>query len=542
MRIVKITCAFLCLLLTFGAFCACGDNNDSASSNTDSSASSTEETSSTTESNTSSEVDTRYRATRVQKPADFKYKNVDIMCVGDSITQGVYFPAGYRYYLYEYLYSNGAVFSFNGPLKTQNDIRLPERYSGHAGYGGYKIKQITDMATQLADYDCDIYTLMIGINDYLGNEGENAISRYKELITTLLNAKPDAIIFCCSLAPTAGGNEFELSAQMSNICAEFANQGKKVYSVDVFNAEGWKDGDCFYEGDTVHPNEKGNKIIGQAIGDAILATVLEINDKGDSGYKAPTHVTELKVSESSLELKALEAKTVKATVKPSNAEVDTVIWSSSDSKIAIVNHFGKIRGLKKGEATITATTLDGKFKQEIKVTVLANKKGTDTQVFKDFISSADTWEGSTDKIGNGFTTWYDGDMKTITTKESFDCGGDFSLSMVYLVNGNTDSVYSGNYTTLSYGGYTVKIWDCVRKIELLYGDSVIGTYNAPSLNPERAIYELRYENGKASVIYAGEKIITANGSKPSASKISITAFEKARCIYVSNVILKKINK
>lgn len=542
MKIMRIMCAYLCLLLTLGAFCACGENNDSASSNTDSNASSTDQASSAQESGVSSEVDTRYRATREQKPADFKYKNVDIMCVGDSITQGVYFPGGYRYYLYEYLYSNGAVFSFSGPEKTENDIRLPARYSGHAGYGGYKIKQITDMAKQLAGYDCDIYTLMIGINDYLGNEGTNAVSRYKELITTLLNEKPDAIIFCCSLAPTAGGNEYELSAQMTNICAEFANQGKKVYSIDVFNAEGWKDGDCFYEGDTVHPNEKGNKIIGQTIGDAILDTVLEINDKGDSSYKSPTRVTELKVSKSSLELKALEAKTVKATVKPSNAEVDTVIWTSSDDKIATVNYFGKIRGLKKGEATITATTLDGKFKQEIKVTVSANKKATDTQLFKDFITSADTWEGSTDKIGNGFTTWYDSDPKTITTKESFDCGGAFSLSMVYLVNGNTDSVYSGNYTTLSYGGYTVKIWDCVRKIELLYGDSVIGTYNAPSLNPERAVYELRYENGKASVTYAGEEIITATGSKPSTSKISITALEKARCIYVSNVILKKINK
>ncbi len=542
MKILRLVCACLCLSLSLGAFCACGENNVGTSSNSESNTSSAEQTNSSQENVTSSEADTRYRATREKKADDFKYKNVDIMCVGDSITQGVYFPAGYRYYLYEYLYSNGAVFSFSGPEKTVNDIRLPERYSGHAGYGGYKINQITGMAKNLADYDCDIYTVMIGINDYLGNEGANAVSRYKDLINALLSEKPDAIIYCCSLAPTNNGSEHELSTQMESICAEYVNQGKKVYPIDVFNAEGWKDGDCFYEGDTVHPNEKGNKIIGQTIGDAILDTVLEINDKGDSSYKAPSRVTELKLSESSLELKALEAKTVTATVKPSGAEVDTVIWTSSDEKIATVNHYGKIRGIKKGEATITATTLDGKFTKEIKVTVSASKKSTDTQLFKDFIASADVWEGSTDKISNGFKTWYDSDPKTLTTKESFDCGGEFSLSMVYLVNGNTDSVYSDNYTTLSYGGYTVKIWDCVRKIELLYGDSVIGTYKAPSLNPEKAVYELRYENGKASVIYAGEEIISAKGSKPSASKISITALEKARCIYASNVILKKISK
>ncbi len=543
MKKFRLICACLCLSLTVGLVCSCSSDKKDQKSDTSIKPASTDRTSSEIQShNTSSVTDTRYRATREQKPDGFKYKNVDIMCVGDSITQGVYIPGGYRYYLYEYLYSNGAVFSMSGPEKTKSDNRLPDRYSGHAGYGGYKIDQITAMAGALAGYDCDVYTLMIGINDYLGNQSAGAIDRYKSLITALLDAKPDAIIYCCSLAPVSGqSSEYELGTQMPSICEEFRNQGKKVYSVDIFNADGWKGGDCFYEGDTVHPNENGNKIIGYALGDAILDTILQINDEGDSSYKQTKRVTGLTVSANSLELVSLEGKTVKAIVSPSDAEVKTVVWSSGNEKVATVDRYGKIRGIKKGETTVTATTLDGKFTQEIKVTVSAAPKNTSTEVFKDFITSKDAWEGSTDKIGNGFTTWYDSSQLTISTKEAFDGGDNLALSMVYLVNGNTDSTYSGNYSSLSYGGYTVRIWDCVRKIELLYNGSVIGTYTTPGINPERAIYELRYKNGKASVVYAGEEIISVKSSKPTKTPISITAFEKSRCIYVSNIILKKFD-
>ena len=61
-----------------------------------------------------------------------------------------------------------------------------------------------------------------------------------------------------------------------------------------------------------------------------------------------------------------------ATVDGADDEDKTVNWSSSDEKIAIVKN-GIVKGVAVGEATITATTSDGKKSATCKVTV---KEGT----------------------------------------------------------------------------------------------------------------------------------------------------------------------
>ena len=50
---------------------------------------------------------------------------------------------------------------------------------------------------------------------------------------------------------------------------------------------------------------------------------------------------------------------LKSSVLPSDASVQSVGWSSSDPSVATVDRTGKVRGNKKGTATITAKTLDG---------------------------------------------------------------------------------------------------------------------------------------------------------------------------------------
>lgn len=546
-KIIKSVYLVLCLSLTIGIICSCAPQknvtaDDSTSEKTDLPVSSSEEVSN----EDTSSVDTRYRATREAKPDGFKYKNVNIMCVGDSITQGVYFPGGYRYHLYEYLYSNGATFSLVGARQTTTDYRLPERYGGHSGWGGYKIDQITQMVPTLSKTDCDIITIMIGVNDFLqGYELETVVTRYKALLDAFLKEKPNVIIYCCSICPTkpqvTNGEEYYLNRELPSICEEYRNKGYKVYHVDTYNAQGWKEQECFYDGDTVHPNESGNKVIAQTLGDAMLDTILQINDEGDSKYTQPVRVNGIKTDQTELSLEVLQAKTVKATVSPSNAEIFTVLWSSSDEKIATVSNSGKIKGLKKGSATITATSLDGGFKAEIKVTVTSAPKVEYTEIFKDYLNNPDIWEGDTERINNGLTTWFPSQEYTISTKESFSPPSSFVLSMTYAVSSNTDIVYNNNYTSLSYGGFTVKIIDCVKTIELYKDGKKLGTYKNTGLNPERAVYQLQYANGTATLIYGGERIITAKASKPSSTKITITADEKGRCIYASNILLRKIN-
>ena len=545
---LRLISLILCFMLVVTAVCSCGGNDNSGLSDNQSNIDNANSNNSSTDTSSASEpevIDTRYRATREKKDDNFKYKNVKIACIGDSITQGVYFPGTYRYYLYEYLYSNGATFSMVGTKKSTTDFRLPERYMGHSGYGGWKISQITETVAKYADLDADIYTFMIGINDYLGNDDTaNIPARYRQMLDSFLEIKPDAIVYCCSITPTrdkVSGSDYELNTQLPTICSEYQGKGFKVYHIDTFNLDGWKENDCFYENDTVHPNENGNKVVGEKIGDSILDTVLEINDKGDNSSNKVTKVTGISVNKNELTLEALKAVTIKATVSPSNADVHTVVWSSSDPKIAAVSNSGKIRGIKKGTATITAKTLDGGFEQKIEVTVTAAPKTEATELFKDYFGSRDNWEGNTDIINNGLSTWFPSQEYTIYTKSSFDASNGFLLSFTYSVNNNTDQVYANNHTSYSYGGFTIKIKDCVKEIELYKDDNLIGTYKNIGLNPEVAVYQLQYTNGKATLIYAGEEIISAKTSKPTNSQISITTGENGRCIYASNIILKKFN-
>ena len=52
---------------------------------------------------------------------------------------------------------------------------------------------------------------------------------------------------------------------------------------------------------------------------------------------------------------------LKATIIPENASVTNVTWQSSDEDIASIDTDGKLKGISKGECTITATTLDGNY-------------------------------------------------------------------------------------------------------------------------------------------------------------------------------------
>ena len=70
-------------------------------------------------------------------------------------------------------------------------------------------------------------------------------------------------------------------------------------------------------------------------------------------------------------MKAGEKLQLTATVTPSYATVQDVVWSTSDSTIAIVDQNGLVQAIKAGEATITATTVDGGKVAECALTVKA---------------------------------------------------------------------------------------------------------------------------------------------------------------------------
>lgn len=71
-----------------------------------------------------------------------------------------------------------------------------------------------------------------------------------------------------------------------------------------------------------------------------------------------------------------------ASIAPENATNTDIEWTSSNKKIATVSATGLIKAKKKGTATITATTKDGGFKAEVKVTVTDPVKVTGVKLNK----------------------------------------------------------------------------------------------------------------------------------------------------------------
>ncbi|MFJ7679712.1 Ig domain-containing protein [Peribacillus sp. NPDC097198] len=68
--------------------------------------------------------------------------------------------------------------------------------------------------------------------------------------------------------------------------------------------------------------------------------------------------TSLKLSKASLNITKKQTVKVTATVAPSDATNKTVVWKSSNTKVAKVDSKGTIKGIANGSATITATAKD----------------------------------------------------------------------------------------------------------------------------------------------------------------------------------------
>ena len=117
-------------------------------------------------------------------------------------------------------------------------------------------------------------------------------------------------------------------------------------------------------------------------------TTLTISDKGAmkdyanvsstpwNAYKASVSVNQETVAVTGVSLNAEELNltvgeypvTLVATVEPENAADKTVTWTSSDPAVATVAD-GIVTPVAMGTTTITATTVDGSFTKDCKVTV-----------------------------------------------------------------------------------------------------------------------------------------------------------------------------
>ncbi len=107
---------------------------------------------------------------------------------------------------------------------------------------------------------------------------------------------------------------------------------------------------------------------------------LKVNIKSESGKTTKTylvtigrqyHVEEVQLNKTKLTLDKGAEETLTYTIKPTNADIKDVEWTSSNPNVAKVDENGKVHAVSRGEADIKATSKDGKKVAICKVTVNA---------------------------------------------------------------------------------------------------------------------------------------------------------------------------
>ncbi|NLT53294.1 MAG: SGNH hydrolase, partial [Actinomycetales bacterium] len=177
---------------------------------------------------------------------------VRIMPLGDSITDGLTVPGGYRIALWQHLTGAGATVDFVGSM-SNGPGNLGDH--DHEGHSGWTISQIdTNIVTWLRTYTPRTVLLHIGTNDMIGGNASTAATRLSTLIDRILTTAPDTYVFVATIIPLslADSQVRQFNAAVPGIVQARAAAGRRVYLVDMYSALTMSD-----LADGVHPNAGG---------------------------------------------------------------------------------------------------------------------------------------------------------------------------------------------------------------------------------------------------------------------------------------------
>lgn len=155
------------------------------------------------------------------------------------------------------------------------------------------------------------------------------------------NSSPDIISFSILSEDVALSGELSARASLPGILVKAVDVGQSLMTVTT--QDGQKTASCLF---TVVP----------ASGDIVP-------------------VTSVTVSPTALSVETGESEQLTATVLPANATNKRVLWTSSNTQVALVNGSGLVSGVAAGTATITATTEDGARTATSAVTVTRSDNG-----------------------------------------------------------------------------------------------------------------------------------------------------------------------
>ena len=492
-------------------------------------------------------------------------KQVRIVTIGDSITEGMGTFNSYRTQLAKELYSAGANIKFVGPRQSP-DPRVTSDYYNHAGWSGWFVGPTTSGGSggiynelpNIFPYDdegnptdvADIGLMMIGHNNYFRNvalvdseTGRHIFEdEYKNLVREIFVRQPNITLYCATMVNQDNGHSPDYNyqdggvmgknygftysqAQNANLhtwVQDLVDEGYDVKYFDLCGATNLSaaNGD-FNSNDGTHPNEQGQAKMGHAWFTRIVDDVLARNNAETSGQQE-VMVKSVAFNKTSLNLYEGYDDTLTVSYTPENANFRTVVWTSSNNNIATVDTVGNVHAKKPGTCTITATSLSGNVSAYCTVTVETDPAKTEMPVnlFNTSFNAADahlfTESSKTAYFNNeiylnGFDVW-------LETAETFDLGNNWAYSQVMRDTINYAVSYGDKYyINMSVGKITARIIDSSKKFELLYDGEIIDT-NTANYDITQCRYTLRYKEGKVMLIkeslVTGVKQILLSGEIP----------------------------
>ncbi len=180
--------------------------------------------------------------------------------------------------------------------------------------------------------------------------------------------------------------------------------------------------------------------------------------------ETPIAVTGVEVTPGTADIILGRTKQLTSTVSPENAGNKNVVWTSSNIAVAEVTSSGLVAALDLGTATITATTIDGKFTSTCDVTVIKDPTGNYTVSYS---------KGNND---NAPSVSNDDLLQTSLSSRLQDggFGSEGSRGPDVLTNGNVNIGYQQNTSAISSNAYLTYILDTSTDNELELGYSITG--------------------------------------------------------------------
>lgn len=178
------------------------------------------------------------------------------MPLGDSITDGLDVPGGYRTDLWEFTAADGMAVDFVGS-QGGGPAQLPDR--DHEGHPGWRMGQIyLQVRSWVQTYRPQVVLLDIGTNDVLQDkELAQAPTRLSKLIDLITTTSPGTRVYVATIGPFARRVDetraARYNAAIPAITRTLAQQGRQVQIVDMHAALG--KGDLARDG--IHPTAGG---------------------------------------------------------------------------------------------------------------------------------------------------------------------------------------------------------------------------------------------------------------------------------------------